>query len=216
MNERIQRVIDALNRNNIDAIYLPTAAEVLAETERRLTPGSRIAVGGSETLKECGVMTLLRSGKYDFLDRSREGITPAEAEQVMTDSLTADWFLCSANAITEQGELYNVDGRANRVAALAYGPKQVLVIAGVNKLVTDLEEAILRVKTVAAPKNTCRLQCDTPCAHTGHCLSIDQGKGTDMTAGCHSERRICWQYLVTGGQRTRRITVLLCGEPLGY
>lgn len=216
MNERIQRVLKALERNNIEAVFLPTAADVVAEVERRIPQDATVAVGGSESLKESGVMALLRSGNYRFLDRSRDGITPEEAEQVMTASLSADWFLCSANAITEQGELYNVDGRANRVAALTYGPKQVLVVAGINKLVGNLTEAILRVKTIAAPKNTARLSCDTPCFRTGHCVSIDQGEGETMTAGCQSARRICRQYVVTGGQRERRITVLLCGEELGY
>ena len=118
----------------------------------------------------------------------------------------------SANAITEDGELYNVDGNGNRVAALIYGPKRVIVVAGVNKLVRDLDEAISRVKCMAAPANGVRLQTHTPCSRMGRC----SGAEGRMTAGCASERRMCCQYVVTGYQREDRIRVVLVGEELGY
>ena len=159
------------------------------------------------TLAECGVRDLLKSGEYNFLDRET-----ADAQEVYRKTFSADAFLMSANAITEDGELYNVDGNGNRVAALIYGPKRVIVVAGVNKLVRDLDEAISRVKCMAAPANGVRLQTHTPCSRMGRCSGAD-GR---MTAGCASERRMCCQYVVTGYQREDRIRVVLVGEELGY
>ena len=133
-------------------------------------------------------------------------------EDPSASNMASDVFLTSANAITEEGELYNVDGNGNRVAALIYGPQRVIVVAGVNKIVRNLQEAISRVKYVAAPANGVRLGTNTPCSHTGRCAQCEGG----MTAGCASEKRMCCQYVVTGYQRTDRIRVVLVGEELGY
>ena len=111
----------------------------------------------------------------------------------------------SSNAVTEEGELYNVDGNSNRVAALAYGPDSVIVVAGCNKIVPDIAAAVERVKKIAAPVNATRLHCSTPCAKTGECMN------------CHSDGRICCNYLVSAQQRHQdRIKVILVGEELGY
>ena len=115
--------------------------------------------------------------------------------------------------MTERGELYNVDGFANRVAAIANGPKKVIMVVGINKIVPDLDAAIRRVKTIAAPLNTKRLNCDTYCYHTGVCMGLEGG----MTDGCNAPGRICCNYLVSAHQRhPDRITVILVGEPCGY
>ena len=125
----------------------------------------------------------------------------------------ADTYFCSANAVTTQGELYNVDGNANRIAAIAYGPKRVIMVVGINKIVPDLEAAIHRVKTVAAPRNVERLGCNTYCQKAGHCMGVDGG----MTDGCGAVGRICSGYLVSGWQRHKeRIQVILVGESCGY
>ena len=105
-----------------------------------------------------------------------------------------------------------MDGNGNRVAALIFGPKRVIVVAGINKLVRNLDKAIARVKCMAAPANGVRLETRTPCSRMGRCASCDGG----MTSGCASERRMCCQYVVTGYQRTDRIRVVLVGEDLGY
>ncbi|MBO5928730.1 MAG: LUD domain-containing protein, partial [Clostridia bacterium] len=116
--------------------------------------------------------------------------------------------------ITKNGELYNVDGNGNRVAALCYGPKKVILVVGCNKIVDDLPAAVKRVKTVAAPLNARRLHCQTPCAETGHCLCPDSLSSMD---GCASPGRICGMGVVTGRQRNKgRIHVILVGESLGY
>ena len=171
-------------------------------------------MGGSRTLEETNVLPLLRSGEYRFLDRYTPGLTPEQVREVFVSSLSADVYLCSANAVTEQGDLYFVDGNANRIAALCYGPRTVVLVVGNNKIVPDLAAAYRRVKTVAAPKNTARLGCNTPCAKTGVCCAADD---PDPTAGCSGSGRICCSYLTLSQQRTAgRIKVILVDEPLGF
>ena len=209
----IEKVLENLKKNNMDVYYLETKEEVVPMVEKLMAEGSTVSVGGAMTLQETGVMDLLRSGKYNFLDRVRPGITPEEVKQVYRDTFSADTYLCSANAITEQGELVNVDGNANRIAALLYGPDQVIVVAGVNKIVPDVESGFKRIKEIAAPLNTKRLNCATYCYEKGVCMGLEGG----MTAGCGSAQRICRNYLVCGPQRTPgRIKVLLVNEKLGY
>ena len=178
-----------------------------------LHAGDSVAVGGSETLKESGVLELLRSGDYQFIDRYAPGLTPEQVRRVFLDSLSADAYLCSANAVTMRGELYNVDGNGNRVAALCYGPASVIVVAGRNKLVSDLDEAVSRVKRMAAPANALRLSKETYCARTGRCLGLGSPSCTD---GCTVPDRICSTYVVHGWQQEKsRIKVILVEEDLG-
>ncbi len=213
MDKHIKNTMKALEANGMNVMYVATKAEVPEAVRSLLKPGQTVAVGGSMTLEEAGVMPVLRCGDYIFLDRYVPGLTRPEVEEIFRKSYSADSYLCSSNAITEKGELYNVDGNANRVAALANGPKQVIVVAGINKIVPDLDAAIKRVKTVAAPLNSKRLHCETPCAVTGHCAAAEGG----MTEGCRSPQRICCSYLVCGQQRVQgRIKVILVGESCGY
>lgn len=135
-------------------------------------PGATVTHGGSETLIQLGIPELLSGGDYNYLDRSAEGLTREQVEEIYRKSYFADYYFTSSNAVTETGELYNVDGNSNRVSAILYGPKNVLVFVGINKIVRDINEAITRVKTIAAPANTLRLSCDTPCAKTGECVSL--------------------------------------------
>lgn len=213
MEKQIETVIRNLERNNMKGYYVPSCKDVPAQVEALLHEGDSVSVGGSMTLQQCGVMDLLRSGRYRFLDRAAPGLTPEQVRQVYLDGFGADAFLSSTNAITLNGELYNVDGNANRVANLCYGPRSVILVAGCNKIVTDLHAAQIRVKRVAAPENVARLSCETYCAHTGYC----QGMDGDMADGCHTPGRICCTYLVQGYQREAgRIKVILVGQELGY
>ena len=209
---RVERTLKALAKNRIPAVYVPNREEAVKTVESMLRPGDVVTCGGSMTLAESGVRDLLKSGDYQFLDR--EIMDP---EEVYRRTFSADVFLMSANAITEEGQLYNVDGNGNRVAALIYGPKRVIVVAGINKLVPNLEAAIARVKCMAAPANGVRLETRTPCSRLGRCASCQGGETVNsMTEGCASEKRMCCQYVVTGYQRTDRIRVVLVGEELGY
>ena len=209
---QVERTLKALAKTRIPAVSVPTCQEAVKAVKDMLQPGDVVTCGGSMTLAESGVRDLLKSGDYQFLDR--EIMDP---EEVYRRTFSADVFLMSANAITEEGQLYNVDGNGNRVAALIYGPKRVIVVAGINKLVPNLEAAIARVKCMAAPANGVRLETRTPCSRLGRCASCQGGETVNsMTEGCASEKRMCCQYVVTGYQRTDRIRVVLVGEELGY
>ena len=197
----------------MEPYYVETKEEVVPLVKSLMAEGCTVSVGGSMTLKETGVMDLLRSGIYQFLDRAAEGITPEEVQRVYEETFAADCYLGSANAITEDGILYNVDGNANRISAMTFGPKSVIIVAGVNKIVPGLEAAIRRVKTIAAPANTKRLSCNTYCREKGHCVAVDGG----MTDGCSSPERICCSYSILGPQRQPgRIKVIVVNESLGY
>ena len=202
---RVRTTLENLRRNNMEAVYAETAADALALLKSYLTPGCTVGVGGSVTLDEIGAIDLLRSGDYDFLDRYAPGLTPVQMKDIFRRSLLSDVYVMSANAITENGELYNVDGRANRVAAMLFGPESVVVIAGYNKIVKDLAEADLRVRTIAAPMNCVRLKRETPCTKIGTC------------ADCRSEGRICADRVVMARQMVKdRVKVILVREELGY
>ncbi len=212
--EQLEPIAQALRKNRMVAHCVKTKEDVLPLVRQLLKSGETVAVGGSESLFETGVIDLLRNGDYRFLDRYAEDLTASERDDVLRQSLLADTYLCSSSAVTRNGELYNVDGRANRVAALAYGPKTVVLVVGCNKIVDDLEAAFRRVKTVAAPMNAKRLQCKTYCAVHGACVAADS---TTCTDGCSSADRICADYLISGWQRVAdRIHVILVGEPLGF
>ena len=217
MNEKIKRVMTALEKNNMQGIYVPCITDIKGTVEGLIEDGATITAGGSVSLIESGVWKLITGGNYNFLDRNKKGITPQEQENVFKTVIGCDYYFCSANALTEKGELINVDGFANRISAIAFGPKKVIMIVGANKIVKNTEEGFLRVKKIAAPKNCVRLGIKSPCAELGHCVSLLKTDKPDITDGCDNERRICASYLVSGRQREKgRITIIICGEELGY
>jgi hypothetical protein len=217
MTERIENVIKSLNSNNINAVYCKTKEEVVKYVENLLPKEALITSGGSMSLVESGVWDLINKPCYNFLNRNRKGITPEEQMEIYKQVIGIDYYFCSANAVTENGELLNVDGFANRISAIAFGPKKIIMVVGANKIVKDLDEAFLRVKKIAAPKNCVRLGIDNPCVKLGHCVSLLKSDNPDFTDGCKTPTRICRNYLVSASQKDKeRITVLLCGEELGY
>ncbi len=217
MTAQIENTIKNLTANGMEVHFVEDRASALAKVEELLPEGCTVAVGGSDTLVTTGVLGLLRSGKYNFLDRYEAGLSSDEVGKIFRDSFFVDYYFSSSNAITEKGELYNVDGNCNRISAIAFGPKNVIIVAGVNKIVPDLPAAVLRVKTVAAPKNCKRLGINSYCSKTGYCISIDRGEGEIMGAGCNTDARICCNTLVSAKQRTKdRIKVILVNEKLGY
>lgn len=216
VEKRIYKTVENLKKNNMQAFYVESKALVAQKISELLAEGDTVAVGGSMSLFECGVIDLLRSGKYRFLDRNEKGLSREDLEKIFRDSFFADAYICSSNAITENGELYNVDGTSNRVAAICYGPKSIIIVAGYNKIVKDVDEAIRRVKTIAAPANSVRLSLETYCSEKGECMSL-LSSDAGMTSGCCSPARICCNYVVSAYQRKKdRIKVIIAGEALGY
>ncbi len=211
----IEKTIKALEKNNMQVYFVADAAEAKAKVLSLIPEGATVANGGSMTLVDTGILDAVKSGSYRYLDRNMQGLSEKEKSMRLGEIMTCDYFLSSSNAITENGELYNVDGTSNRVNALLYGPKNVIIVAGVNKIVPDLASAVRRVKEIAAPKNCRRLNCNTYCFHKGHCVSLD--RGGDMADGCDSDSRICCNYTVMASQRLHdRVKIVLVNEKLGY
>ena len=212
MEEIIKKTMQAVEKNRMNAFYAEKKEDVVPLVESLLEEGCSVAVGGSMSLFECGVIEHLRSGRYNFIDRYKEGLSREEVGKIYREAFFADAYLCSSNAVTEEGELYNVDGNANRIAAIAFGPEKVIMVVGKNKIVKDINEAVLRVKNIASPKNCVRLSCETYCREKGHCMVNDASYD-----GCTSDGRICCTRLICDMQRVKgRINVIFVGEDVGY
>ncbi len=197
-------LIERCNRRNIEAYYCENRHEALAMAKRFLTPGCSISFGGSETLKEIGLLDALRTTDHTIYDRATAR-TPEEQRELYGKIATCDVFFTSTNALTVDGELVNIDGFGNRVACLITGPKTVVVIAGINKIVSDVESGVKRVRNIAAPPNGVRLGLSTPCAEFGCC------------GDCLADDCMCCQVVVTRKSRIPgRIKLILVGEALGY
>lgn len=200
---RIKGTIAKLERNNFNAVFVNTKEEALTLIKTLIPEGSYTATGGSMTLKETGI--------FDFLE------TSTDLHKEYRDAYNAEFYLLSANAITEHGEIYQVDGRSNRISALTYGPEKVIIVAGWNKVVPDLRSAVNRNKTYSAPANAIRLCRETPCVHTGHCVASAYDDKHISALGCDSDERICCNTLIMSKQREKgRITVIIIGEDYGY
>ncbi len=206
IEKRIGRTIENLKKNKMDAYYAKTSSDAVKIALEIMNDGDVVTCGGSMTIAECGLLDEVKnSGKYTFLDRNREGITPDEVKKIYREAFSCNTYLTSSNAITENGELFNADGNSNRVSAMLFGPDSVIVIAGYNKIVPDIEHAVERLKKIAAPANAKRLNCKTPCTVSGTCMD------------CHGDSRICCNYVVMGQQRIQsRVKVIIVGEELGY
>ena len=201
----IQRAMSALIRNNMTAYFVENRRELPPLLDTLIPQGALVGVGDSVTLQETGVLEMLRGGRCRFLDKHKEGLTGEEKRRIYLQNFSADVFMCSANALTEDGEIYNIDGNGSRVAPLLYGPAQVILVVGGNKIVTNLDEARRRARQYAAPLDAGRLGKNTPCARTGIC--------TD----CNSPDRICNSFVVVRRQFVKdRIKVVIVNEILGY
>ena len=201
----VSEIIENLEKNNMKGFHIKSIEDLHNKIKELVAGGSTVSVGGSMTLFETGVIDLLRNEDYNFLDRYKEGLSPADIKQIYRDSFSADAYFTSTNAITRKGELYNVDGSGNRVAAMIYGPDKVIVVCGYNKIVDDVDSAIKRNRSVSAPINAKRLSRKTPCAQTGYCMD------------CNSPERICSEYVIIRKQMVKdRINVLILDESFGY
>lgn len=198
-------IIKNLAKRNMEGCYCATAADACTKALSYVTSDSSVAFGGSMTLEEAGILAALRQRTdINLIDRSNAK-TPDEIREMYLKAFASDFYFMSTNAITLDGELINIDGNGNRAAALVYGPKNIIIIAGMNKVAANAEEATNRVHTIAAPINCQRLERTTPCAATGVC------------ADCTSEECICCHTVVTRYSRfANRIKVILVGEELGY
>lgn len=197
-------MIQKMELRGMEGYYCDNKEEALEKAVSLIKKGSSITWGGSETIKEIGMFEAINNGDYILYDRTTAK-TPEENRAFYGKAVTADYFLMSTNAITHDGQLVNIDGNGNRVACLICGPQNVIVVAGMNKAVKDVEEGISRSHNVAAPPNAIRLNKETGCRELGKCVS------------CLKDDSICCQVVVTRKSRVKnRIKVILVGEELGY
>ncbi len=196
-----QVVIKGLKARNMSGYYAADKEEALAMALSLIPEGSSVTMGGGMSVHEIGLVNALKEGNYDFIDRDAY----EDKREAMLKAYDADFFLASANAITEDGILVNIDGNANRVSAIAQGPRKVLLIVGMNKVCDDVDSAIKRARNVAAPINAQRFGLATPCSSTGSCMN------------CKSPDTICCQFLITRySHHAGRIHVILVNDNLGF
>lgn len=197
-------IIHKLEARKMEGYYCPDKESAKAKVLELIGQEKKVVTyGGSMSLDEVGVKEAVEEAGHDLLRREKY-VTPEEKRECFAKQTLADVFMMSTNAITLDGELVNIDGSGNRVACLAFGPNEVIVVAGMNKVVSNVEEGIARSRNFAAPPNTVRLGCDTPCAKIGQC------------GNCLNDT-ICCQIVVTRASRVPgRIKVILVGEELGY
>lgn len=202
--KRAQVLIKNLKSRHFDAYYCADKEEALKKALELIPEGASVGWGGVTSAHQIGLVEALNAGNYNAIDRDKCA-TPEAREQAMRDCMFADVFLTSANGLSLTGEMVNIDGFGNRVAAVIYGPKKVLVIAGMNKVCDTLEDSVRRARTVAAPMNQQRFDSPNPCGVTGTC------------ADCKSETCICNHIVITRHCRPAgRITFILVGEELGF
>lgn len=188
--KRAERLIKQLEARHFEAYYCATSQQALEKALELIPESSKVSWGGAASAGQIGLLDALTAGNYEFVGRDGHG---------------ADFFITGANALSMDGQMVNIDGLGNRISAIIYGPKRVLVVAGMNKVTDTLEDAIRRARTVAAPVNQQRFLKNTPCTVTGSC------------ADCKSEDCICNHIVVTRHCRpTGRILFLLVGESLGF
>ena len=209
MNENItkrnqllaQKVIKGLESRNMKGYYAADKDEALKIALELIPEQASVSMGGAMSAHEIGLVEALKEGNYNFIDRD----ATEDKRAAMLAAYDADYFLTSANAMTEDGVMVNIDGNSNRVSAIAQGPKHVLVIVGMNKICDDVDGAMKRARNVAAPINAQRFSLSTPCAKTGSCMN------------CKSPDTICCQFLITRYSRhTDRIHVILVNDNLGF
>ena len=202
--KRGQILVKNLQSRRFEAYYCDTKEEALAKALALIPKGASVGWGGALSAQQIGLMEAVSSPDYRAIDRDKAK-SPEAREQAMRDCFSADFFLTGANGLSLDGQMVNIDGSGNRVGAIIYGPKNVLVIAGMNKVMDTVEDALHRARTIAAPMNKQRFPNGTPCDVTGSC------------ANCKAEGSICNQIVITRNCRPAgRIKFILVGEDLGF
>lgn len=205
MDKRIQEAILNLQQNNMAGYFVQTKGELLELMASLIKSGERVGWGDSATLEETGVFEFVRSGNFILNDKHQPDLTPEEKREIYLKNFDVDTFLTGTNAITLDGKLFNIDGNGSRVAPMLYGPRQVIVVAGINKLADTVEDAIQRARQIAAPLDAVRLNKDTPCTKLGKCID------------CRHAQRICNDFVLIAGQFVKnRIKVIFVNQEYGF
>ncbi|MCB2306503.1 lactate utilization protein [Clostridium estertheticum] len=199
------KVVENLKRNDFSAIYFKTGVEASKFIMENIRKGDKVGFGGSMTVVKLGIQEKVASLGGVVLDHGDPTLSPDDKMETMRGELLSDVFICSSNAVTMDGELVNIDGVGNRIAAMTFGPKKVIVVVGVNKICKNESSAFERLEQIAAPMNNMRLKIPNPCTKTGVCMD------------CKVASRICRVYSVIKRRPVRTdMTVILIGDELGY
>ncbi|MFC2166042.1 lactate utilization protein [Acidobacteriota bacterium] len=202
-----EQIIKNLKKRNMNGFYFESSQEAVEAICGMIPEDALVGLGGSETIMESGLIDALRKMNIRLLDRYKEGVTPERVAEMRQEGLLSDIYITSSNAISSDGKIVNMDGTGNRVAAMIFGPKKVIFMVGMNKAVISLEDAITRIKTIAGPMNSIRVNMNTPCSKLGFCADPH----------CHPPNRICSQLVILEANLIPdRINVVLVGEELGY
>jgi hypothetical protein len=205
VEEKARRTIEKLEAHEFRAVYVKSKEKAVEEIWKHITPKFKVGVGGSVTIRELGILEQLEAKGNTLYDHWKPGLSKEDSLTIRKSQMTSDIFLSSVNAITMNGELVNIDGGGNRVTGTIFGPGKVVLVAGYNKIVEDVQEAIKRIKNVAAPLNARRLNIDVPCAKLGRCVD------------CNSPNRICRVVVIHERKPALAdILIILVGEELGY
>jgi len=203
--EKAKKTVEKLEAHDFKAVFVKDKKEAVEEIWKYVNPKQKIGLGGSVTVRELGIVERLEAQGNVLLNHWKPGLPAEEILQIRKAQMTCDLFLCSANAITLNGEVVNIDGVGNRVNASVFGPGKVIMVAGYNKIVEDVQEAIKRIRNVASPLNAKRLNIDVPCAKIGKCVD------------CNSPNRICRAVVIHERRPTLTdILVIIVGEELGF
>lgn len=205
-NERLgAKMVKAMQRRHFDAYYCATASEARAKVSELIPDGASVTWGGTMTVRDMGIPQLLKErGTLDVWDRDTVQ-TAEEKQEMYLRAFRADYYLSSANAISEDGVIVNIDGNGNRVAAITWGPAHVIFVVGMNKVAQDAEAALKRARSTASPINAARFDIQTPCQQDGQCHN------------CNSPQSICnYVHFLRNSSKPGRIIVILVGETLGY
>jgi hypothetical protein len=205
VEERVKKVVEKLVAHEFEAVYTKTREEAVQELWKQITPKQKIGVGGSVTIRGLGILEKLEAEGHTMYNHWKPGLSNENAIEIRKSQMTSDLFLGSVNAVTLNGELVNIDGIGNRVNSINFGPGKVILVAGYNKIVEDVQEGIKRIKNVAAPLNARRLNIDVPCAKVGKCVD------------CNSPNRICRVIVIHERKPSwTDILIIVVGEELGF
>lgn len=203
---KIEKFKSNANKKNIDVLVFNSKSETFKKAVSMIPHNAVIGFGGSKTVERIGLLEHLKSKQYtNFLDRSKSNISVEEKRSIERQMFLSDIYITGSNAVTENAEFINTDKWGNRVAAMIFGPEKVFIFIGVNKIVSDVEEGLTRIKKIAAPLNNIRFNLNNPCVNTGYCVS------------CNNDTKICYSTTIMNGSPFKnRVTVFLINQYLGF
>ena len=205
-SEIIQKTLESLKKNEMETIFFPTAREAREGVLKRIPPAVTVGVGGSVTLRQMGLLEALEKRGNEVFNHWKEGLSKEDRQAVAKKQQRADFFVTSTNALTMDGKLVNVDATGNRITSMIFGPEKVIVVAGVNKIVRNLNQGLARIKKIVAPQNCRRRKDPTPCAQDLVCHD------------CDTPARLCRVTTIIERKPwgIKEFSVILVGEELGY